>query len=110
MMKIFDMWKKNEEKRILEDYYSTEGVENEKMTIKVFGSECCNSGHNLFEKVVDVIKAKHINAEIEYTTDVEIVMRYGIMSLPAIVINESVKSFGKDLSIEEITEILGKKM
>ena len=35
------------------------------------------------------------------------IMEYGVMSMPAIVVNEKVVSFGKVFSEKEVTKILG---
>ena len=45
--------------------------------------------------------------EVEYITDMAKVTEYGVMSMPAIVVNEKVVSAGKVLSEKEITKILG---
>ena len=48
----------------------------------------------------------HLDAEIEYITDMEIVMGYGVMSMPAIVVNEKVVSMGKVLKASEVEKLL----
>ena len=49
-----------------------------------------------------------IAVEAEYITDMEKVMEYGVMRMPALVVNEKVVSMGKVLKTAEIEEILRK--
>lgn len=44
--------------------------------------------------------------DIEYITDMEKVMTYGVMSMPAIVINGKVASYGKVLKVKEVINLL----
>lgn len=49
-----------------------------------------------------------LSVEVEYVTDMEKVMSYGVMSMPAIVVNEKVVSMGKVLKSAEVIKLLGK--
>jgi hypothetical protein len=49
-----------------------------------------------------------LNAEVEYITDMEKVMTYGVMTMPAIVVNEDVVSSGKILKADEVEKLLNK--
>lgn len=44
--------------------------------------------------------------EVEYITDMQKVMEYGVMSMPAIVINEKVVSMGKVLKPKDVENLL----
>ena len=46
--------------------------------------------------------------EVEYITDMEKVMGYGVMSMPAIVVNEKVVSMGKVLKATDVEKLLHK--
>ena len=46
--------------------------------------------------------------EVEYITNMETVMAYGVMSMPAIVINEQVVSMGKVLKSTDVEKLLHK--
>lgn len=48
----------------------------------------------------------NLDAKIEYITDMEKVMSYGVMSMPAIVVNEKVVSMGKVLKEVQVKELL----
>lgn len=76
-------------------------------TIKVLGAGC-KSCHKQYENVQKAVENIHLNAEIQYITDMKIVMSYGVMSMPAIVINEKVATMGEVLSINQVEELLKK--
>ena len=73
--------------------------------IKVLGSGCKNC-HALYENAQRAVKTAGINAEVEYVTDLQKIMEYGVMSMPALVINEQVVSMGKVLKAEDIMKLL----
>ena len=47
-----------------------------------------------------------IATDVQYITDMEVVMGYGVMSMPAIVINEKVVAYGKVLKTKEVMELM----
>ena len=49
-----------------------------------------------------------ISLEVEYITDMEKVMSYGAMSMPAIVVNEKIVSMGKVLKAADVEKLLRK--
>ena len=75
------------------------------MKIKILGSGCpkCKFLEANVRKAVEEMKIK---ADIEKVTDIENIIEYGIMSTPALVIDEKVVSYGRVLSPEEIKKIL----
>lgn len=75
--------------------------------IKVLGSGCKNC-HALFKNAEEAIKVKGISINVEYVTDMQKVMEYGVMSMPALVVNEKVVSMGKVLKSAEIVDLLNK--
>ncbi|MEE1086424.1 MAG: thioredoxin family protein [Schaedlerella sp.] len=74
--------------------------------IKVIGAGC-KSCHDQYNNVKTAVNNLGLSIEVEYITDIAKVMEYGVMSMPAIVVNEKVVSVGKVLSEKEITKILG---
>ncbi|MGL4798376.1 MAG: thioredoxin family protein [Cellulosilyticaceae bacterium] len=64
------------------------------MTIKVFGA-CCARCTNLYELVEQVLEEKGIEANLEKVTDIKEQMKYGIMSLPALMVDEKLVSSGR---------------
>lgn len=77
-------------------------------SVKVLGSGCKNC-HALYENVKEALNESGISAEVEYVTDMEKVMGYGVMSMPALVVNEKVVSSGRVLKASEIAQLLKKE-
>ena len=75
--------------------------------IKVLGAGC-KSCHEQHENVKKAVVDMNLDAEVEYITDMEKVMSYGVMSMPAIVVNEQVVSMGKVLKAAQVEELLKK--
>lgn len=77
------------------------------MKIKILGSGCKNCTI-LTENTKAAVAELGIEAEIEKVTDFVEIAAFGIMSTPALVIDEKVVSFGKVLKQKEIVKILEK--
>lgn len=75
--------------------------------IKVLGAGCA-SCHAQYENVKEAVKAIGLSVEVEYITDMEKVMAYGVMSMPALVVNEQVVSMGKVLKAADVEKLLHK--
>lgn len=73
--------------------------------IKVLGSGC-KSCHQLYDNAIKAVEGTGI--EVEYITDLQKIMEYGAMSMPALVVNEQLVSSGKVLKPAEIVKIIGK--
>lgn len=75
--------------------------------IKVLGSGC-KSCHALLESTKEAVKAMGLSVEVEYVTDMQKIMEYGVMSMPALVVNEKVVSMGKVLKRGDVEKLLHK--
>ena len=75
--------------------------------IKVLGSGC-KSCHALLESTKEAVKAMGLSVEVEYVTDMQKIMEYGVMSMPALVVNEKVVSMGKVLNSGDVEKLLHK--
>lgn len=75
--------------------------------IKVLGAGCA-SCHKQYENVKEAVSNIGLNIEVEYITDMEKVMAYGVMSMPAIVVNDKVVSMGKVLKASDVEKLLKK--
>ena len=75
------------------------------MKIKILGSGCPNC-KVLEANAQKAVKEMKISAKIEKVTDISKIMEYGVMSTPALVIDEKVASSGRVLSAEEIKKLL----
>ena len=74
-------------------------------SIKVLGSGC-STCHEQYETVKKVVEDLNININVEYITDMKVIMEYGVMSMPAIVINDKVISAGKVLKKTDIEKLI----
>lgn len=75
--------------------------------IKVLGSGCA-SCHALYENTKEAIQKMGLSVEVEYVTDMQKIMDYGVMSMPALVVNEKVASMGKVLKSADVEKLLHK--
>ena len=75
------------------------------LTIKVYGSGCkgCKTLH---QNVIDALAEMNIAADVQYITDMQKIMETGVMSLPALAVNEKIVSSGKVLSVAEVRKFL----
>lgn len=75
--------------------------EGEICCIKVLGAGC-KSCHEQFEYTKQAVKDMGLSVEVEYITDMQKVMEYGVMSMPALVVNEKVVAMGKVLKAADV--------
>ena len=73
--------------------------------IKVLGAGC-KSCHEQFENAKAAVSSMGLSVEVEYITDLEKVMGYGVMSMPGLVFNEKVVSMGKVLKTADVEKLL----
>ncbi len=75
------------------------------MEIKILGSGCAKC--KTLEKLTrEVVEQNGIDATITKVEDILEIMNYGIMSTPALVVNEKVEIKGRVPSSEEIKKVL----
>lgn len=77
------------------------------MEIKILGTGCpkCKS----LEKITrDVVEQNNFSATITKVEDIMAIMQYGVMSTPALVVNEKVEIKGRIPSTDEIINVLKK--
>lgn len=113
-MKLFGLGKREEEKNkpvCCCGAASEDGaaccppVEGGIVGVKVLGAGC-KACHSQYENVQAAVRALGLPVEVEYITDMEKVMTYGVMSMPVIVVNERVVSMGKVLKAAEVEALL----
>ena len=75
------------------------------MNIKVLGAGCkrCEA---LLNATKEAVSSKGVDAEVEYVTGLEKIASYGVMSMPALVIEGKVVSAGKVLKAKEVEKFL----
>lgn len=74
-------------------------------SVKVLGAGCA-SCHKQYENAKEAVKALGLSVEVEYVTDLAKVTEYGVMRMPAIVVNEKVVSMGKVLNVSDVKKLL----
>ena len=75
--------------------------------IKVLGAGC-KSCREQYENAKQAVKDMGLSVEVEYITDMQKVMEYGVMSMPALVVNEKVVAMGKVLKAADVVTLLRK--
>jgi small redox-active disulfide protein 2 len=84
---------------------SSETKKINKMEIKILGTGCpkCKSLEKLTREVVE---QNGIDATVTKVEDIYQIMKYGVMTTPALVVNEKVEIKGRIPSADEIKQIL----
>lgn len=75
------------------------------MEIKVVGSGCANC-KKLLSLTQEAVKELTVQAEVIYVTDLQEIMKTGIMRTPGLIINGKVKVMGRVPSIKEIKQLI----
>ncbi len=75
------------------------------MKIEVLGTGCTKC-KTLYENAKKAIEESGKSAELVKVEDLPSIMKYGVMSTPALVIDGEVKFSGKVASVAEITGML----
>ena len=76
------------------------------MIIKILGIGCSKC-EKLEKNLETALEELNIGADIEKVEDLEVIVSYGVMSTPALVIDGEVKSIGKIPKVKELKEMLG---
>jgi len=75
------------------------------MVIKILGSGCTNC-KKLEELANKAVEQLGIDAEVVKVTDMAEIMGYGVMSTPALVVDEELKLAGRVPSYDDVVTIL----
>jgi small redox-active disulfide protein 2 len=76
------------------------------MNIQVLGPGCARC-KQLFSNTQTAVIQANLDADVEKVEDIGTIMKYGVMSTPALVVDGVVKFSGKVPSVEELKKILG---
>ena len=76
-------------------------------SMQVLGAGC-RSCHEQYENCKTAVAQLGMDITVEYITDMEKVMDYGVMNMPAIVVNGNVASMGKTLKTADVIKLLQK--
>ena len=77
------------------------------LSIKVLGAGCA-SCHTLLENTKEAVANMGLSVEVEYVDNMGTITGYGVMSIPALVVNEKVVTMGKVLKANEVENLLRK--
>ncbi len=82
-----------------------ESNETSSASVKVLGSGCakCNQ---LEKATVEALQELKMDTTIDHVKDYAKIAMYGVMSTPALVVDEQVVSYGKVLTKDEVVKIL----
>jgi small redox-active disulfide protein 2 len=73
--------------------------------IKILGSGCPNC-QKLYEHAQAAAAQTRTEAQFEKVTDMKEILKFQVLSTPALVIDDQVVSAGKVLSVSEISKLL----
>ena len=75
------------------------------LSVKILGSGCASC--NQLEKATkEALQDRGITVEIDHVRDFAEISAYGVMSTPALVVNEKVLSYGKVLKKKDVLALL----
>ena len=74
--------------------------------IQILGPGCPKC-RKLAENVKVSVEQLELDFEIEKVTDINEIMKFGVMMTPALVVDGEVKAVGKVPSLDEIKQMLG---
>lgn len=83
-------------------------TENTNHTVKVLGGGCVKC-HELEANAKAALAELNMKDSVELITDFSVIAEYGVMTTPALVVDNQVMSSGVILKKEEIMEILQKR-
>lgn len=75
------------------------------MDIKVLGTGCA-SCQTLERRVREAAEQAGRDASVEKIEDMQQIMEYGVMSMPALVVDGEVEVAGQAPSVQELTDLL----
>ena len=75
------------------------------MKIQVLGTGCSNC-KKLHQNVMEAVMETNVDADIEKVEDIAEIMKFGVMSTPALVVDGVIKSSGKVLNVSDIKKLL----
>ncbi len=74
--------------------------------IQILGTGCPKC-KKLAENAETAAKELGVECEIEKVTDINEIMKFGVMMTPALAVDGDVRSVGKVMSVDDIREALG---
>ena len=75
------------------------------MKIKILGTGCINCD-KLYEETLKAVENLKENIDVEYVSDMKILIDYGVIAPPAMVINDKLIFQGKSMKVKEIEKLI----
>ena len=79
--------------------------ENKKMVIKALGG-CCKKSTQNYENVCLAVKELGLDVEVEHVSDMNEIMKLGVMATPGLIIDNKVVSVGRMLTVSQAKELI----
>lgn len=76
------------------------------MKVEILGMGCKKCG-DLYENAKQAVTELGLAAEVVKVEDIQQIMKYGVMTTPALAVDGVVKSAGKLLTKDDIKKLLG---
>lgn len=80
-------------------------LENLIMIIKILGAGC-TSCTRLETHTKEALERLKLDAQVIKVSDIQEILTYGVMSFPALVIDEKVVMYGHNPSVEELMKLI----
>ena len=108
-MALFGLIKKKEGKKACTcpESAGKRPVNEDGCRVKILGAGC-KSCHAMYENALETAGKYGLSDEVAYITDMPKITGYGVMKLPALVIDEKVDSQGRVLKAGEIENLMRK--
>lgn len=90
-----------------ENVTTSEPVQSEAASVKILGGGCakCNQ---LEASTKEALEKLGMDTTIEHVTDFAEIATYGVMTTPALVMDQKVLSYGKVLKTDEVVKLIEK--
>jgi small redox-active disulfide protein 2 len=75
------------------------------MVIRILGTGCPKC-KKLEANALEALKQLDVSAEVEKVTELNDIMKYGVMMTPGLVIDEKVKSSGRVVTVDQIKRFI----
>ncbi|MBR5648810.1 thioredoxin family protein [Pseudobutyrivibrio sp.] len=105
-MNLFDLLSKQKECCDIETEFVNMVEGCELKNVVVVGSSCCKSGYNLYEQLKEKVQELNVAVKLSYTDSIEFASEYGIISKPAIVVDDNVIACNKGIDENSLKELL----
>ncbi|MBP5595167.1 MAG: thioredoxin family protein [Pseudobutyrivibrio sp.] len=105
-MNLFDLLSKQKERCDIETEFVNMVEGCELKNVVVVGSSCCKSGYNLYEQLKEKVQELNVAVKLSYTDSIEFASEYGIISKPAIVVDDNVIACNKGIDENSLKELL----